>query len=111
VKTTKGHMKDIIEKIDQAAPKIHEVDYAIMDRVLNDTDFTKCQNSLEALKLFYEQMWVHVIFRLEDDLNLYQRENGRLIVEADANRRKAERLQEENETLRERLQEKSDQEA
>lgn len=105
LKTVKGELKSIIEKIDANKPKIEEINYKIFDDILNNTDFSKTKNALESLKLFYERMWMHVIYPLEDDLHLYQRENGRLILEADTNRRKAEKYQAENEDLRKRLQE------
>jgi len=88
--TTK--FKQILEKLDANRPKVEQIDWSIFDQIMNHCDFTKTEDALAALKLFYENLWMHVVFPLQDDLHSHQRENGRLIVETDGYRRKAERL-------------------
>lgn len=102
---TASQLKQIWEKLDASAPKIDQIDWSIYNRILENTDFTNCKDTQAVMNLFYQQLWVHVIFPLEDERHLYQRENGRFILEADTNRRKAEALQAEVESLREKLQE------
>jgi len=108
---TQANLREIVEKLDANAPDIKEIDWSIFDHILRNTDFTKCHDAMQSMKIFYNRLWVHVVFPLQDDLHLYQRENGRLILEADAATRKADKLEKEIETLRERLQEESPKEA
>ena len=108
---TVTNFKSIIEQLDATAPKVQEVDWSIMERVMGECDFTKCNNTMAAFNLFYQQLWAHVVFPLEEENHLKGREIGRLILEADTHRRQAEKAQEEAESLRKRLQEKGNKEA
>ena len=99
--------KQTVEKLDALAPKIEKVDWTIFDRILNDADFTKCKDALESIKTFYNHLWAHVIFPLQDEFYLQQRETGRLILEWDQQKRRADKLEHELEELRAKLQEPS----
>ena len=109
--TTATNLKSIVEQLDANAPKIEQIDWTIFDAILHNTDFTKTKNVLDAMKLFYQQLWAHVVFPLQDEDHIKQREIGRLIIEADENRRKAKKLEEEITSLREELQKESSKEA
>ena len=106
MKTVAGTLRDTVKSLDLNRPKLEEVPSEFFDRVMNNTDFTKTKNSLEAMKLFYDNLWGMVVFPIMDDLEAAQRETGRLILEWDTERRKAEKAEREVETLRKQLQEK-----
>ena len=99
-----GKLKGIIEKLDASAPKIDEVDWSIMDMVMNNTDFTTCKNTMESFNRFYEVLWGAIVFPARDQEHLLQREVGRLILENDQHKRRADAAEETVETLREKLQ-------
>lgn len=103
--------KNIISKVDADRPKLKEIDWSIQTRILNNTDFTKTKNTMEAMNLFYEQLWMHVIFPLEDEIYSKNREIGRILGEWIEYKKKAEKYKEELDTLRERLQEEGEKEA
>ncbi len=110
-----SNLKSIIEKLDTNRPTIEKIDYGIMNQILDTTNFKNCHTTIAAMNLFYERLWASVVFPLQDDLHLYQRENGRLILEYDQERRKAihaqkksEKLQEQIDSVRKRIQEVGD---
>ena len=103
-KLTENEVKTIIDKIDGLSPKVEVIDWNIFDAVLHNADFTKTTNSLDALKKFYESLWIHVVFPHEEEAHLKNRENGRLIVENYTLRKKTEDLEKEITSLREELQ-------
>ena len=98
-------LKEIVSKLDINAPRIDVVDWKIFDDIINNHDFTKCDNTLEVMKKFYTYLWTSILFPMEDELNLKDRENGRLIIEWHEQKCKAERLEKELESLREDVQE------
>lgn len=110
-KSAKDNMKNIVESLDINAPKVDEPNWAIFESMLGQVDFTKNKNVMEDLNMFYREMWRHVIFPLEDELNAKNREIGRLIIEADSFRREAKKATEELEDLRKRFSKESDKEA
>ena len=91
--------KSIIEQLDTNRPKVEEVEWETFDMILNNCDFTKTKNAFDSMKVFYENLWRHLIFPLRDELHITQRENGRLILEWDQERRKASRYKEQIESL------------
>lgn len=105
------NLKAIIEQLDATKPIVEKVNWAIMERVMGECDFTKTKDTMEAFNLFYEQLWAHVVFPLEEESHMKGREIGRLIIEADTYKRQAKKYQEEAQSLRERLQEKGNKEA
>lgn len=104
------NFRDTIAQLDANRPKLKEVNWSIMEMILNECDFTKCENTLQVMNKFYEQLWAHVVFPLEDEISSKEREVGRLIVEADEWRRKAEAL-EQKASAGEGVQEQSNKEA
>lgn len=103
-KSISNQLHEIVKKIDDMAPKVDVINWKIFDAILSNHDFTKCKNTLDVMKKFYECLWTHVIFPHEEEAHLKDRENGRLIIEAHEWRLKACKLEEENISLREELQ-------
>ena len=103
--------RNIIQQLDANKPDIRQVNWSIMERVMEQCDFTNCKDALAAMNLFYQQLWTHVVFPLEDEDHIKQREIGRLIIETDQAQRKAKKLEEEVASLREELQKQSNKEA
>lgn len=89
------NLKSIVSQLDAKAPKVEQVDYSIMEMILNSTDFTGCATTMDAMNLFYERLWASVVFPARDQEHILQREVGRLILECDQWKRRAEKAEAE----------------
>jgi len=110
-KNAQATLRDTVAMLDRQNSDIKQIEWRFFDQVLDSRDFTKTTNTLDAMKLFYEGLWETIIFPLQSDHAAKDKEVGRLIIETVENQKRAERLEEENETLRERLSQEGHKEA
>jgi len=97
-------LKETVAQLDANRPDVRVIDHGIYDMILNNTDFTKCKTTQQSMNKFYEQLWMHVIFPLQDDCYSKDREIGRILCDWITEKKQKEKYKEELDTLRESLQ-------
>lgn len=97
--------RDTIESLDAKAPKIEQIDYSLMNYILGSTNFQNCKTTMDALNLFYERLWAEIIFKMEDQIHVKDREIGRLILQVHEEGLAKKKAESEADTLRKRVQE------
>ena len=104
---SKPSMFETVTKVQQKLSEEEQnpdVSWGLFKVIMENTDFNKCPTAIDSLMLFYKKLYIHALAPLEDEKHLLHKEVGRLIIESDDNRRKAEKLEEENTSLREQVQ-------